>query len=78
MLYAKKWQVSASDNLTKVWGTHTAKAGVYWEWVNNNQPGNGWSNGFVENATWGGNSTGNTLADMLLGRVTQYSEPRRT
>jgi Carboxypeptidase regulatory-like domain len=74
VLYAKKWQVSASDNLTKVWGTHTAKAGVYWEWVNNNQPGNSWSNQFIENATWGGNSTGNTLADMLLGRVTEYDD----
>jgi len=74
VLYAKKWQVSAANNLTKVWGTHTAKAGFYWEWVNNNQPGNGDSNGFVGNNTWGGNSSGNTLADMLLGRVTNYQE----
>jgi hypothetical protein len=73
-LYAKKWQYSAMDNLTKVWGTHTAKFGVYWESVRNDQPGNGDSNGLVGTQTWGGNSTGNTLADTLLGRVTQYQE----
>jgi carboxypeptidase family protein len=74
ILYAKKWQVAVSDNLTKILGTHTAKFGFYWEWVNNNQPGNGDSEGLIGGATWGGNSTGNTLADILLGRAAYYQE----
>ncbi len=74
VLFATKWQVSASDNLTKVWGTHTFKAGVYFEHVINKQPGNDNSNGLIEMATWDGSSTGNTFADLLLGRGSQYQE----
>jgi hypothetical protein len=74
VLFATKWQVSASDNLTKVWGTHTFKAGAYFEHVINKQPGNGDSNGLIELATWDGSSTGNTFADLLLGHGSQYQE----
>jgi hypothetical protein len=74
ILFAEKWQIAVQDNLTKVWGTHSAKFGVYYEYVSNNQPANGNSNGQIINANWGGNSTGNTMADLLLGRVTNYNE----
>jgi hypothetical protein len=37
-LYADKWMPSASDTLTKVVGTHTIKAGFFWEWIRNAQP----------------------------------------
>ncbi len=74
VLFATKWQVSASDNLTKVWGTHTFKAGVYYEHVINTQPGSGFSNGLIELATWDGSSTGNTFADLLQGHGSQYQE----
>jgi hypothetical protein len=75
VLFAEKWQVSAQDNVTKVWGTHTAKAGLYWEHVTNNQPGNGNSNGRIVEDIGGSTSTGNVLADLLLGRVTgNYNE----
>ncbi len=74
VLFATKWQVSASDNLTKVWGTHTFKAGVYYEHVINKQPGSNNSNGLIELATWDGSSTGNTFADLLLGHGSQYQE----
>ena len=47
ILFAKKWQVSAQDNLTKVWGLHTVKAGAYYEYVSNAQPGNANSNGSI-------------------------------
>ena len=33
ILFAKKWQISAQDNLTKVWGLHTVKLGGYYEHV---------------------------------------------
>src|SRR3989441_72526 len=74
VLFATKWQVSASDNLTKVWGTHTFKAGVYYEHVINTQPGSGFSNGLIGRATWDGSSTGNTFADLLQGHGSQYQE----
>jgi hypothetical protein len=37
-LYADKYMPSASDTLTKVQGTHTMKAGVFWEYIRNAQP----------------------------------------
>ncbi|HEY2933159.1 MAG TPA: carboxypeptidase regulatory-like domain-containing protein [Acidobacteriota bacterium] len=74
VLFAKKWLNSASDNVSKVFSTHTTRFGVYYEWINNNQPGNGNSNGVVIPSTWGENSTGNVFSDLLMGRVTQYEE----
>lgn len=74
ILFAEKYQFNAAENLTKVWGTHTAKFGAYFERITNNQPGNGDSNGALFNANWGGDSTGNTFADLLLGRGAQYQE----
>jgi len=75
VLFAEKWQISAQDNITKVWGTHTLKAGLYWEHVTNNQPGNGNSNGRIDESINGATSTGNVLADLLLGRITKsYNE----
>jgi hypothetical protein len=77
VLFARKWQFAVQDNITKVKGTHTLKAGFFFEHVINTQPGNGDSNGVVVNATWDGASTGNTFADLLLGRVTNYQERTR-
>jgi len=74
ILFATKWQFNFAENLTKVWGTHTAKFGFYFERITNNQPGNGDSNGFLELNTWAGGSTGNTFADLLLGRTNYYQE----
>jgi hypothetical protein len=34
-LYADKWMPSFGDTLTKVWGTHTLKAGFLYEWIRN-------------------------------------------
>jgi hypothetical protein len=73
-LYADKWLPQVSDNLTKVWGTHTIKAGFYWEWIRNSQPDNQYSNGDIIEANWGGNTTGNAYGDMLTGRTAQYNE----
>jgi hypothetical protein len=67
ILFAKKWQIAVQDNMTKVWGTHTAKFGAYFERVSNAQPGNNDSNGFYNFATWQGGSSGNTFADLLMG-----------
>jgi hypothetical protein len=74
ILFATKWQYAFTQNLTKVWGSHTAKAGFFWERITNNQPGNGNSNGFINEFTWSGSSTGNTFADLLTGQVGDYGE----
>jgi len=73
-LYAKKVLPTIADNVSKVWGTHTMKFGFYWEHTSNNQPASNYSNGVLEYANWGGNSTGNAYADMLMGRIAQYQE----
>jgi hypothetical protein len=72
-LFAKKDLPSASDNLSKVWGTHTAKFGVYYEFVINDQPNNGYTNGLIQEANWAG-VTGNPYADLLTGYVGGYQE----
>ena len=74
VLYATPWQITAQNNTTKVVGAHTLKAGFYFEHVTNAQPGSGSSNGTIVNASSGVSSTGNTFADILLGRVEHYEE----
>ena len=66
-LYANKWLPSFSDNVSKVWGTHTAKFGLYYEWTKNQQPSSNNTNGQLQYANWGQGSTGNVYADMLTG-----------
>lgn len=68
-LYADKWLPSVSDTVTKVWGTHTLKAGFFWEWIRNSQPGNDDTNGYLE--FYNGNSTsyGNPIADFVTGNL---------
>lgn len=66
-----------SDNLTKVWGRHTLKAGFYWDFARNNQTGGGLNistQGAAEFANWGARSTGNPIADLVMGRVTQFGQ----
>lgn len=73
-LFADKYLPTVTDNVSKVWGTHTMKFGFYYEYVINDQPNNGYSNGLISEANWGGNSSGNPYADLLLGRAAQYTE----
>jgi hypothetical protein len=73
-VYAKKTLPSVADNLSKVWRTHTTKFGFYWERTWNEQPGNGAVNGSMAFAPWGGGSSGNAYADMLIGQTATYQE----
>ncbi len=73
-LYADKWLPTLADNLSKVWGTHTAKFGFYWERTRNQQPSNNYVNGEQVYSNWGQASTGNAYADMLTGIMSQYTE----
>src|SRR5215831_13200823 len=73
-VYAKKILPFVADNLVKVWKTHTTKLGFYWARTWNEQPGNGSVNGSAVFSNWGGGTSGNPYADMLIGQMTQYSE----
>jgi hypothetical protein len=73
-LYATKHMLSFADNLSKVWKTHTMKFGFFTEFLVNSQPGNGDSPGWAIYAPWAGNSSGNSYADLLLGRPNGYQE----
>jgi len=75
-LFAKKDLPSISDNLSKVWGTHTAKFGVYYEFVINDQPSNNYGNGLIQEATWA-SATGNPYADLLTGHSGSYQESNK-
>ena len=73
-LYADKWLPSVSDTISKVWGTHTLKAGFFWEHIRNSQPGNDNSNGYMTVSNGNSNTTGNPYADLLIGNLNSYGE----
>ena len=73
-LYADKWMPSFSDTVTKVWSTHTLKAGVFWEWIRNAQPANNNTNGYLTVSTGNSNSYGNAYADLATGNLNSYNE----
>jgi hypothetical protein len=62
------------DNFTKVIGNHTLKAGAYWDDSRNSQNNNAADNGTFAFQTYGQNSTTNLVADLMLGRINQYSQ----
>ncbi len=62
------------DNFTKVFGTHTFKTGFYWDDSRNSQSSNSPNNGTYNFQTYGQNSTGNLIADMMLGNVNSYQQ----
>ena len=75
-LYANKYMPSVSDTLTKVFGTHTLKAGFFYEWIRNAQPANNNTNGSMQfvptdNLNF---STGNAYADMLEGNLSNFNQ----
>ena len=73
-LFANKWIFNAGDNLTTVQGTHTMKFGVYYQLTTNVQPSFNDNQGDAQPANWGGTSTGNAFADLLMGRLAAYDE----
>ena len=73
-LFANKWIINVGDNLTKVERTHTMKFGVYYQLTTNVQPSFNDNQGDAQPANWGGTSTGNAFADLLMGRLAAYDE----
>ena len=73
-LYADKWMPSISDTVSKIWGTHTFKAGFFWEWIRNSQPASSTTQGQFQVNINNPNSLGNAYADMLTGILNSYTE----
>ncbi len=68
-----------SDNVTKIIGSHTLKAGVYWDYARNYQTSGNLSSGTNGSANfdiWGPSTinTGNYLANYETARITSYSQ----
>ena len=64
-----------SDSLTKVWGTHTIKGGVFWEWIRNAQPANNNTNGHLQVNVSNPNTLGNEYADLITGTLNSFRRP---
>ncbi|MGC2162617.1 MAG: carboxypeptidase regulatory-like domain-containing protein [Silvibacterium sp.] len=62
------------DNFTKVFGPHTFKTGFYWDDSRNSQNSSSPDNGTYSIESYGQNSTGNFVADMMLGNVNNYQQ----
>jgi hypothetical protein len=61
-LELKKLQPNVGDNITKVWGKHTVKAGIFSQRITNNQTAtNPSTNGIIQDYYYGG--AGNYFAD---------------
>lgn len=70
--FAKKTLPTFSDNVTRVFGTHTVKVGVNWEGVGNKEVNINEQNGSYQFATWGASS--NPVANILMAVPTYYEE----
>ena len=73
-IFGNKWLISFRDNFSKVMNTHTLKFGFFYEFVTNDEPTTANDHGELQPTNWGGNSTGNAFADLLLGRIGAYDE----
>lgn len=73
-LYANKWLPSFSDTVSKVFGRHTFKAGVFFEYIRNAQPASSATNGTLTFTSTNSNSLGNDYADMLVGNLNSFSQ----
>jgi hypothetical protein len=74
---ALKSDPSLYDNFTRVLGSHTIKVGAYWD-TNGNVQSQGdqqHSDNGAYQMGWGPASTGNVVADWLLGATSNYQQP---
>lgn len=73
--YATKYMPSLSDTMSKVWGTHTFKAGLFWEYIRNAEPLSNSTNGTMIFAPSNAFTYGNLYADMVTGNISgEYDE----
>ncbi len=63
-----------SDTFTKIVGTHSLKAGFYWDTFENLQANGSDINGNYDFETWGASSTYNLTLDRLMMRPQNYDQ----
>ncbi|HYK87779.1 MAG TPA: TonB-dependent receptor, partial [Acidobacteriota bacterium] len=71
---AVKWTISADDNFSKVIGTHSLKFGFHHEFIENSEGTALADMGTLTPTNWGGYTTGNAYADLLVGYIGSYAE----
>lgn len=72
----KKYIESIQDNFTKVLATHSLKFGFFWDANKQTQTtgyGN-WTQGMLDVDNYGYNTTGNPLADLLIGAYQSFTQ----
>ena len=67
------------DNVTKIVGTHTLQFGVYTAFAQKNEQNSPYIQGILtfdssNSSIPGGGSTGNAFADLLTGRISEFSQ----
>lgn len=73
--YATKYMPSFSDTVSKIWGTHTVKAGFFWEYIRNAEPASYSTNGTIIVAPSNAFTYGNLYTDMVTGNISgEYDE----
>lgn len=65
------------DNVSKVWGTHTLKAGIYVQRSRKDQAAGGSARIIFSNDTNNPGNAGYPFANALLGNFTSYQQPTR-
>ena len=60
--------------MAAVWGRHTLKAGVFYEYIRNAQPASNNSMGNLRVSNGNSNSIGNDYADMLIGNLNSFQQ----
>jgi hypothetical protein len=66
--------ITWKDNMAWSHGKHTTKFGFFLEKYRKNEQYGQVTQGYMQFTNWGTNTTGNGLADMLTGRIANYSE----
>lgn len=74
VLAHNKWIISAGDNFSKVASRHLLKLGAYFQLTADSRDTFDVDQGWLSTTNWGGNSTGNAYADLLMGRIGYYQE----
>ena len=72
----KKYIYSVQDNFTKVASTHTLKFGFFWDANKQTQTTGSaqWPQGMLDFDNYGINTTGNPLADLLMGAYQSFAQ----
>jgi hypothetical protein len=70
---APKLITTITDTVSKAFGTHLLKAGLYFDRITNSQRTTQYDQGIITLASWG-TLTGNGFADLLTGNMSQFSQ----